>query len=66
MMTGTNEVQGRIGLRPSEVAAQTGLSLALIRKEIQAGRLRALRVGEGRRAQIVRLADLEAWLQGGR
>ena len=63
-MNDSLETSERIGLRPAEVARRTGLSLALIRKEIQAGRLVALRVGRGGRAQVVRIADLEAWLGG--
>jgi excisionase family DNA binding protein len=50
----------RRSYRVEEVAESTGLSIGMIRKEINAGRLRKVKVG---RAVVILVEDLEKWLQ---
>lgn len=59
----TTQKTQRISYRIYEVAEATGLSEGMVRKEIEAGRLRKTNVG---RAVVVLAKDLDAWLKAER
>ncbi|MDQ3167364.1 MAG: helix-turn-helix domain-containing protein [Chloroflexota bacterium] len=54
-------LDGRVHLRPREVAKMHGVSLQLVYEEIWSGRLRASQLNG--RAWIIKPADVEAWIE---
>lgn len=56
----SNGQVNRRSYRIPEVAEATGLSIGMVRKEIEVGRLHKVKIG---RAVVVLAEDLERWLQ---
>ncbi len=52
----------RSHLRPVEIVERTGLSKAIVMKELYAGRLKGFRVG---RAWLVPIEEVDRWIRGG-
>lgn len=57
----TAQVEARLAYTVPQAADQLGISVDTVRKAIRTGELKAKLVG---RKQIIRAADLGAWLSG--
>lgn len=55
-------LDGKLALRPAEVAYALGLSAKTIYRLIESGELPTISVG---RARLIRVADIREWLERG-